>query len=166
MKFNCQSIATTLEWRTSSVFPILGQTKTQESACRRGGLGAGTPYRNRSLRRGARVLRLALQVAFSIASLMLPMRLEAQVPHRADLLREERAAMTQEIRPPQRTNIERGMVIIQKASERFNCVRGDGNGLHYSSGYFPASSRFGFGVGYTVFSGGRPLPERLPPVRS
>ena len=149
MKFKCQSIATTRDWRLLSLFPAFGQTETQESFWRRVGLGFGPSYRHRSLRRGNRAVPVALQVAFLVGFLLLPMRLVGQLPNRADLLEQERTARIPEVTPPQRTVIERGMIFIQEASERFNSVRGDENGLHYSSGHFPAGAGFGFGVGYS-----------------
>jgi Omp85 superfamily domain len=88
-------------------------------------------------------------MALSIASLLLLTRLQAQVPYRADLLEQERAAGITEATPPQRTAIERGMTILQEAGERYNSVMGDENGLHYSSGHFPAGAGFGFGLGYS-----------------
>lgn len=149
MKFNYPFVAATRDWRLLSLFPVFGQTKTQEPFWQRGGLGSGPSCRYRSRRPGTHPMLVALQVAFTVGFLLLPMRLMGQVPNRAELLEQERAARIPEATPPQRTNIERGMMIIQKASERFNSVRGDENGLHYSSGHFPAGAGFGFGLGYS-----------------
>jgi hypothetical protein len=88
-------------------------------------------------------------MALSIASSLLVTRLQAQSPDRADLLKEERAARSQEATPPQRTTIERGMNILQKARERFERLIGDENGWHYSSGDFPAGAGIRPGVGYS-----------------
>jgi outer membrane protein assembly factor BamA len=90
-------------------------------------------------------------MTFSITSLLTLTRLEAQLPYRADLLQQERAAKTSEVTPPQRTTIEWGMIGFQEAMKRYNDVMGDENGLHYSSGHFPAGAGFKVGVGYAHY---------------
>ena len=79
-------------------------------------------------------------MALSIASSLLVTRPQAQSPDRADLLKQERAAGIAEATPPQRTTIERGMNVLQKAREGFERLMGDENGWHYSSGDFPAGA--------------------------
>jgi hypothetical protein len=88
-------------------------------------------------------------MALSIASSLLVTRLQAQSPDRADLLKQERAAGIAEATPPQRTTIERGMSVLQKAREGFERLMGDENGWHYSSGDFPAGAGIRPGVAYS-----------------
>ena len=74
---------------------------------------------------------------------------EAQAPNRADLLEAEREVKRDEVKPPQRTTVERGMQLLEKALTRFENIKGSDPGLHYTSGHLPAGSGFGFGLGYT-----------------
>src|SRR5690606_37499751 len=81
----------------------------------------------------------------------------------ANLLVVEREARAEELAPPQRTRIEEGLAFIERASQRFNSVRGNESGLHYSSGSFPPGAGFGFGLGYThkgMWVEGYPEPDR------
>jgi len=75
--------------------------------------------------------------------------LEAQVPSRAELLEAEREAQRDEVTPPERTPIERGMRLLEKGLTSFENIKGSDPGLHYTSGHLPAGSGFGFGLGYT-----------------
>jgi hypothetical protein len=87
----------------------------------------------------------------------------AQTPTRANLLLGEREARSETLTPPARTRIEQGLALIEKASQRFNNVRGNETGIHYYSGNFPAGSGFGFGLGYThngMWVDGYPEPDR------
>lgn len=89
--------------------------------------------------------------------------LHAQTLTRASLLESEREARSENLTSPERTRIEEGLAFIEKASQRFNRVRGDESGLHYYSGDFPAGSGFGFGLGYThngKWVEGYPEPDR------
>jgi Omp85 superfamily domain len=109
------------------------------------------------------VTRLILPAALAIGSVLSPMPSRAEAPNRADLLKAEREAKTQELTPPKRTSIEQGLYFIDKAMERFNSVKGNESGLHYSSGHFPPGAGFGFGLGYTrngMWVDGYPEPDR------
>src|SRR4029453_18316207 len=75
--------------------------------------------------------------------------LQAQVPTRAELLEAEREAKLEEVRPPERTTIERGMRAIENAATKYEKMKGRDPGLHFSSGNFPTGSGLGFGLGYT-----------------
>jgi hypothetical protein len=96
-----------------------------------------------------RVVRFAALAALPLLVLTETPPLPAQAPSRADLLVAEREARAEELAPPERTRIEEGLAFVERASQRFNSVRGNETGLHYSSGDFPPGAGFGFGVGYT-----------------
>ncbi len=108
-------------------------------------------------------IRLTLPLAIAIAAFLWTLPTQAQAPSRAQLLLGERQAKSESLTPPERTSIERGLRFIEKASERFNSVKGNETGLHYSSGHFPAGAGFGFGLGYThngMWVEGYPEPDR------
>jgi hypothetical protein len=92
-----------------------------------------------------------------------PHNLCAQGPKRAELLMDKRAARTEHLTPPERTAGEKGLITIENAWQRFNSIKGNGNGLHFSSGHFPAGSGFGYGLGYghsNLWEDGYPEPDR------
>jgi hypothetical protein len=109
------------------------------------------------------MIRLTALAALTLLAVTAAEPLQAQAPSRADLLAAEREAKSQELTPPERTRIEEALAFIERASQRFNSVRGNETGLHYSSGDFPPGAGFGFGVGYThngMWVDGYPEPER------
>jgi outer membrane protein assembly factor BamA len=95
-------------------------------------------------------VRLILSALF--VPLLCQSILQAQVPSRAELLEAEREAKVEEVRPPERTTIERGMRAIEKAATKYEKIKGRDPGLHFSSGNFPTGSGLGFGLGYTYSS--------------
>jgi hypothetical protein len=119
-----------------------------------------TKIRSRSVRSLASALpALALAVGFVWS----PHRLCAQGPKRAELLVDDRDARTDHLTPPERTAIEKGLTTIEKAWQRFNSIKGNENGLHFSSGHFPAGSGLGYGIGYghsNLWVDGYPEPDR------
>ena len=84
-----------------------------------------------------------------LAVLLCQSILEAQTPNRADLLEAERKAKIDQVKPPERTTIERGMRLLEKGLTSFENIKGRDPGLHYTGGHLPAGSGFGFGLGYT-----------------
>ena len=92
-------------------------------------------------------------VRFILSALFVPLLcqsiLQAQVPSRAELLEAEREAKVEEVRPPERTTIERGMRAIEKAASTYENIKGRDPGLHYTTGNLPTGSGLGFGLGYT-----------------
>ena len=114
----------------------------------------------------ARVPRLIRFIALAsvlIPAIVLTSRTQAQVPSRADLLLAAREAKAEVLTPPVRTSVEKGLVFLEKASQRFNSVRGNQTGMHFSSGNFPPGAGLGFGVGYThngMWRDGYPEPDR------
>jgi hypothetical protein len=61
---------------------------------------------------------------------------------------DKRAARTEHLTAPKRTTLKKALITIEKAWHRVNRVKGGENGLHFSSGHFPAGSGFGYGLGY------------------
>jgi hypothetical protein len=115
---------------------------------------------SRSFRALANILPLFALAAGVVWS---PQRVCGQGPNRAELLLRERGARAERLVPPERTAVEKGLITIEKAWQRFNNVKGDGNGLHFSSGHFPAGAGFGYGLGYThsgMWVDGYPEPGR------
>ena len=115
---------------------------------------------SRSFRAFANILPLLAVVA---GSFWIPQHLCAQGPNRAELLIRERGARAEHLTPPERTAIEKGLTTIEKAWQRFNSIKGNENGLHFSSGHFPAGSGFGYGLGYghsNLWVDGYPEPDR------
>ena len=109
------------------------------------------------------VIRWTALAALPFLALTATRPLQAQAPSRADLLIAEREARAEELTPPKRTRIEQGLTFIERASQRFNNVRGNETGLHFSSGNFPPGAGLGFGVGYThngMWLDGYPEPDR------
>jgi hypothetical protein len=97
--------------------------------------------------------RNTFTVRFILSALFVPLLcqsiLKAQVPSRAELLEAEREAKVEEVRPPERTTIERGMRAIEIAASTYENIKGRDPGLHYTTGNLPTGSGFGFGLGYT-----------------
>lgn len=109
------------------------------------------------------VIRLTALAALPFLAVTATWPLQGQSPSRADLLIAEREARTEELTPPKRTRIEKGLTFIERASQRFNNVRGNETGLHFSGGNFPPGAGLGFGVGYThngMWLDGYPEPDR------
>jgi hypothetical protein len=96
-----------------------------------------------------RGLTACLILSALFAPLLCPAILQAQVSSRADLLEAEREAKVADVTPPERTTIERGMRVIEKAATSYENIKGRDPGPHYTSGNLPTGSGFGFGLGYT-----------------
>src|SRR5262245_44644978 len=80
-----------------------------------------------------RPFRLRLFLSALFVSLLCQSILKAQVPARAELLEAERESKSEEVRSPERTTIERGMRLMERAATRYENIIGRDGGFHYTS---------------------------------
>jgi hypothetical protein len=71
-----------------------------------------------------RGLTACLILSALFAPLLCPAILQAQLSSRADLLEAEREAKVADVMPPERTTIERGMRVIEKAATSYENIKG------------------------------------------
>ena len=97
--------------------------------------------------RRARAAPLLRSLAGCLALLLASAAL-GQTPTRTDLLTARRQEKSQQLSPPQRESVDKGIRAVEGFIERFNRVQESSAGFFYSSGDFPSGKGFAYGVGY------------------
>ncbi|GMR23168.1 MAG: hypothetical protein BMS9Abin37_1575 [Acidobacteriota bacterium] len=91
---------------------------------------------------------VALSGGVAKAQTQTPESIEEPPVSRAGLLRAERKARVAEIKPPERTSLEKGLEHYDAGMLLLGTVQSGWHGVRLAGGEFPAGAGFNFGVGY------------------